>query len=267
MNHHHALALALLAMGAAVPAHAHPHDWQLHPSCSVSSDYDLDVQPDSIRFTRDDGSPRQVTMHDGQLAVNGHPLPVTPADAARLRQYEAQVRALLPDVAGIARDGVGIGFDALATVATTFADTPDERMRVTRQLTAQRTQALAEVDQSIGHGQWQHDSLERMMDHELSDAVSALVGTVTAHAMRAALSGDQSQVAALEARADSLDKSIDRAVAAPAEQLARRADALCPRLIQLDQLQHQFTFRLPDGSPLSLMRLEQEHRISVAAAH
>ncbi len=74
----------------------------------------------------------------------------------------------------------------------------------------------------------------------------------------AALSGDQSQVASLEARVQSLDHSIEQAVEVPAERLGKGVNALCPRLVELDQLQPQLDFGLSDGSPLSLMTLKQE---------
>ncbi|MFA6230853.1 MAG: DUF2884 family protein [Rhodanobacter sp.] len=253
-----ALALAILA-SAAVAAPAQAHDMHVHASCSVETDYDIDVQHNAILFSRTDGSPHTVRMHDGTLQVDGRALAVSQADAARLRQYEAQVRALLPEAAGIAREGVGIGFDALTTVAATFAEQPDERSEVIRKLTAQRQRVLAQIDQGIGRGQWRQHGMDQLLDEGMGDAVSTLVSTVAARAVKAALSGDQTQVAALEARADSLDKSIDRAIEAPARRLGERADALCPRLLALDQLQRQFSLRLPDGSALSLMTVGQDH--------
>jgi hypothetical protein len=260
-----ALALPLLAAGGlAAPAHAHGID--LHASCSVHTDYDLDVQPDGLRFARDHGAPRQVSMHDGRLQVDGRPLAVGRADAARLRQYEAQVRALVPDVADIAREGVSIGFDALTTVVATFAESPAERARITGQLNAQRAHALSEIEQGIGRGHWHQHGLDQMLDDNMGDAVSTLASTIAGRAVKAALSGDQSQVQALQARADALEKSIDQTVDARAAKLGKRADALCPRLVALDQLQHQFTFRLPDGSPLSLMQLERNEHATMAAA-
>jgi hypothetical protein len=260
-----AIAVSLLAAGMlAAPAYA--HDMHLHTSCSVHTDYDVDVQPDGIHFARDSGVPRQVLMHDGRLQVDGRALAVGNADAVRLRQYEAQVRALVPEVAGIAHEGVNIGFDALTTVAATFAETPAERENITRQLTTQRERALDQLEQGIGHGHWRQHGLDRMLDDNMGDAVSELVSTVAGRAVKAALSGDQAQVQALQARADSLDKTIDQAVDARADRLGERADALCPRLVELDQLQHQFGFRLPDGSALSLMRLEREDHDTVADA-
>ncbi len=252
------LAFAVLTAGVfAAPIHA--HDMHVHASCSVDTDYDIDVQHNAILFSRADGSPHTVRMHDGTLQVDGRTLAVDQADAVRLRRYEAQVRALLPEAAGIAREGVGIGFDALTTVAATFAEHPDERSEVIRKLTAQRQRVLAQIDQGIGSGRWRQHSLDQLMDEGMGDAVSTLVSTVAARAVKAALSGDQSQVAALEARADSLDKSIDRAVEVPARRLGERADALCPRLVALDQLQQQLSLRLSDGSALSLLTVAQEH--------
>jgi hypothetical protein len=260
-----ALALSVLAAGAlAAPAHA--HDMHLHASCSVHTDYDVDVQPDGVHFARDSGTPRQVLMHDGRLQVDGRPLAVGTADAARLRQYEANVRALVPEVAGIAHEGVDIGFDALTTVAATFAETPAERDNITRQLTTQRERALLQLEQGLGHGHWHQHGLDRLFDDHMGDAVSELVSTVAGRAVKAALSGDQTQVQALQARADSLEKTIDKTVDARADRLGERADALCPRLVELDQLQQRFTFHLPDGSPLSLMQLEREDRETVTDA-
>ncbi len=258
---HLAYAFSALAAGAvALPAHA--HDMKLNTSCSVSTDYDVSIKPDGLRFTRDDGSPHRIVMHDGQLQVDGHPLAVDSADAARLRQYEARVRTLVPEVAGIAREGVGIGFDALTTVAATFSGSPAEQHRVVQQLTAQRERVMAEVDRGIAQGEWNDDRFEDLMDDHLGDAISGLVGTITSEAVKAALSGDQSRVQALQARADSLEKSIEQAVEPRARQLEARANALCPRLVELDQLQQQFEFRLPDGSPLNLMQLDRDDKVA-----
>jgi len=56
---------------------AHGHDMHVHASCSIHTDYDVDVQPDSILFSRADGTPRAVRMHDGRLQVDGEALAVS----------------------------------------------------------------------------------------------------------------------------------------------------------------------------------------------
>ena len=98
-----ALALAAgVAFGGAVQAR------EIHFSgdnCGYSTDYDVRVTPDGIDFQRMAGQPSHVFMHDGQLRVDGRDVAVSADDAARLRNYETQVRVLLPEVAGIGREG------------------------------------------------------------------------------------------------------------------------------------------------------------------
>src|SRR5690242_4489254 len=230
------LALALAAgmtLGAPVQAHGlHVNDQK----CNFGTDY-------------------------GVLRIDGRDVAVSAGDARRLREYESQVRGLLPEVASIAREGVDIGFDALATVVASFADDPAERSRLVAELNQQHRQALAKVDSGLGHGVWRQHSMQDLMENQVGGAVSTLVGTVTAKAVKAALSGDESQVAALEARADSLDKSIDKEVDARADKLGERAEALCPRMQRLDELQQAFEFRLKDGARLALVDHQaQDHQ-------
>ncbi|MGN2253007.1 DUF2884 family protein [Frateuria sp. GZRe12] len=230
-----------------------------HEQCNFGTDYDVLVKPEGITFERQDGKPGSVFMHEGALRIDGRDVAVSAADASRLREYEGQVRSLLPEVASIAREGVDIGFDALTTVVASFADDPAERTRLMTELNEQHRQALTKVDSGLGHGEWRQHSVEDLMENQVGNAVESLVSTVTAKAVKAALSGDQSQVAALEARADSLDRSIDQQVDARADKLSERAEALCPRMARLDQLQQQFEFRLKDGSRLALVDHQPEH--------
>lgn len=245
-------------LASGLPAHARGLHMQ-HEQCSFRTDYDVLVQPSGIAFERSAGTPARVLMHDGALRVDGRDVAVSAADAARLRAYESQVRSLLPQVASIAREGVDIGFDALTTVVATFAEEPAERSRLTAELNAQHKQALASVDDGLGRGVWRQHSMDDLMEHQVGDAVSTLVSTVTAKAVKAALSGDESRVAALEARADALDRSIDKQVDARADRLAERAEALCPQMARLDALQQQFDFRLTDGSRLALVDRQRDH--------
>jgi hypothetical protein len=248
------LLLLTLAIGATFGATAQAHERHVHvDQCNFSTDYDVRVNGDGLAFSRDDGKPASVFMHDGHLRVEGRDVTVSAADSERLRQYESAVRALLPEVAGMAREGLDIGFSAMTTVATTFAENGDERQRLLLKLNRERASAMQRIDAGIGAGVWMQDDMQDVIEDGVEGAVSELVSTVAAGAVRAALSGDQSKIAALEARADSLDKSIDKEVNARADKLDARAQALCPRLTALDTLQQQMAFRLPDGSTLKLI--------------
>lgn len=241
--------LALAAAGAAPATDVHAH----HLSCSYTSDYDVQIKPNGIAFTRDGGHPGDVFMHDGTLRVDGNDVTVSGADAARLREYEHELRDLLPAVAGIARDGVDIGYSALTTVVATLADNGDERTRLLHELRDRHDEAVRHIDGTIGQGRWNAGEEGDVFGGDLQKTVADLVSSVTGDIVKDALSGDSNRLASLQARTDALDASIDKAVDAPAEKLGRRAGALCPHLSHLQQLQQQFQFRLPDGERLQLI--------------
>lgn len=246
---------------------AQAHDFSVHDGkCGYSTDFDVSVTPEGIDFSRDSGRPGKVFMHDGRLKVDGRDVAVTADDTARLRQYEQDVRALMPEVAGIAREGVNIGFAAMRTVLMTFAENDSERREMVDKLDRNHRMALASVDNGLGKGVWKQHAMDEALERGIESSVSDLVGKVTGEAVTAALSGDQSKVAALEARADSLDKTIDKEVNKRADELNRRADALCPRLGALEQLQAQLQFRLQDGSRLQLLTHENKDNKKLVTA-
>ena len=75
-------------------------------------------------------------------------------------------------------------------------------------------------------------------------------------ALKVALSGDESAVAELEARAESIEKTVEKAVEKRSAELERRAETLCTRLHALDAIEAGIEARLPDGSRLDLVRIE-----------
>lgn len=254
------LTLLTLAVGMAIGAQAQARGLHFdNDQCGFTTNYDVRVNADGIAFDRESGKPARVFMYDGQLRVDGKRVALSDADAGRLRQYEGRVRDLLPEVAGIVREGLDIGFSAMTAVAATFAENGEERTRLLDRLNRNHAAALRQVDQGIGSGVWKQGEMANVIEEGVQSAVSDMVGTVTANAVKAALSGDEAKVAALEARADSLDKTIDREVDARADKLGERAQALCPRLTELEQLQQQLQFRLDDGSRLQLLSREKDH--------
>ncbi|WP_114238999.1 DUF2884 family protein [Dyella sp. C9] len=258
---------AALAAGLASATMVRAGDLDLHGGdCHYSTDFDVRVVPAGVGFHRDHGVPADVFMHNGQLRVDGREVVVSAADAERLRAYEQQVRDVLPEVAGIAREGVNIGYAAIRTVLLTFADNDSERHDMVDRLDRHHRDALARIDDGLGRGEWHPHDLDDVVGQGVEDAVSDVVGKVAGAAVTAALSGDQAKVAALQARADSLDQNINKEVNTRAKALDRRADALCPRLDSLAQLQQQFGFRLSDGSRLQLMTYGKDNNKKLTTA-
>ena len=256
--HRHIISTVLIAgLVAASAAHAaasRDHRMQ----CDYNSDYDVQVQAGGIAFTRNGEHAADVFMHGGQLRVDGHDVTVSGDDAVRLRQFEQRVRDLVPVMAAIARDGVDVGYTALTTVVATLDDNGDDRTRMLQALHDRHLEALQQVNDTLGRGVWRAGDEDELFSNHLEKTVSDLVGRITGNAVSAALSGDSTRLAALEARAGALNATLDKAVEAPAEKLGQRAEVLCPRLTELNQLQQQFQFRLADGERLQLLTIDMD---------
>ncbi|QWT19130.1 YggN family protein [Bacillus sp. NP157] len=226
-------------------------------SCNhdYSTPYDVDVTAAGLAFHRTNGTPSKVFLHDGALKVDGRDVAVSPADAASLRRYEEGVRKLLPEVAAVSRAGVQMGFDAMTTVTMTFAE-PGQRDAMLAKLKRKQAQALREIDEGVGAGHWSSDRMTETVAGSVSDSVGELVGSVTSSAVSAALSGDSTQVAALTARANALDTSINREMNKRSKDLEARANGICPRLNELADLQMAWKVRTAEGKPLELMTIK-----------
>jgi hypothetical protein len=246
--------LLALALGAAisVPAFAHTHIGD----CGLHSDYSLSVKPDRLVFKRSAGTPSQVEIADGTLHVDGKLVATSAGDAKRLRDAEREVRSLVPEVKAIARDAIAIAFNAVGQVAAAFAKDGDSARasaeRIAR-LGREFDRKIAETD-SFDH--WQDADIDRLVESTVDTLVPEIVGNVTAQALKVAFTGDPAAAAELEARADGIGKSVDRAVEKQSAELALRAMSLCPRLRALGRAESELELRLADGSRLDLVRID-----------
>jgi len=244
------LALAMGAATAAAPAIA--HDAHVG-NCGLHSDYSLSVKPDRLTFKRHSGTPAEVEIADGTLRVDGQLVATDAADQRRLRDAEHEVRALVPEIKSIARDAVGIAFTAIGQVAAAFAsDRTAARASAERIERAGRDLRIAEMD---SFDRLQDADVDDLMASTIQSVMPELIGNVTAQALKIAFTGDETAAAELEARADGIEKSVDRAVQKQSKELERRAMELCPRLRALDQLESELDFRLADGRRLDLVHV------------
>ena len=246
--------LLAAALAAAVPvsafAHAHIRD------CDMSSDYALSIKPDRLVFKRHAGTPAEIEISNGTLRVDGTLVATNAADAQRLRDAEREVRSLVPEVKGIARDAVAIAFDAVGQVAAAFAHDGAAARRSAEHIAALGREIDRKIAETDSFDHWQDADIDRLVGSTVEAVVPEIVGNVTAEALKVAFTGDEAAAAELEARANSIEKSVDRAVEKQAAQLEARAMGVCSRLRALDRVQSDMDVRLPDGSRLNLVRVD-----------
>ncbi len=222
--------------------------------CNIDSDYDVALSPDAITFSRDDGAPRSVVMHDGSLLVDGREAALTDADRERVRQFERDARALVPEVRAITMDAVDIAFTAMAEVARGLA--PDNTTLQTK-LETSRAELIAEFDQPEGHFKIDEDAVAASVTRLVGEITPTLIGEITTAALSAAFSGDESKARELERRAENMEADIEAKVKVRADALEARADTLCPKFVALDALDDALAYRLDDGSALDLLRADR----------
>ncbi|MGL0788219.1 DUF2884 family protein [Xanthomonas translucens] len=234
----------LSLLGAAASASAGPQFSS--QQCGFSTPYDVIVDRTGVALTRSAGTPKTVFLHDGHLQVDGVAQPLSNADAQRVRQMEQGAQALMPEVAGIAREVVGITFDAFGGVVEAITGSRSKARKIERH----RDADLAHLDRTLGKGQWQKEPFDKAFEADVSAAAEEMAGALTRGVMFAVFTG---RADAIEKRTDAMEKDLERRMDARGKALEARANALCTQVAALDALEQQLDYRLPGGKRLDLL--------------
>ncbi|WP_165967301.1 DUF2884 family protein [Luteimonas aestuarii] len=251
-----ACGIALLAVSATSAAGRHGFGSQ-HSGCSVESAYTLRVGQHGIRLHDNDGkaSPQRIDFHDGALRIDGIERDVSQADARRLRSMEAETRALLPEIAGITREAIGITFDTLGSVNAALAG----NRRNARQFERLRARSLARIDETLGRGVWNADIFGDAFEAEIEAAAESMAASFTpGRAIWMVMTGG---IGRMERRMEKMEGDIERSISAREGQLEQHATGLCTRLETLDALQEAMELRLDDGRPLRVFEFRRGHGV------
>lgn len=222
-------------------------------SCKVDSEYDFSLSERSVIFTRSSGAPRQLVMRQGRLFVDDRWVTLNAADRRRVAEYEREARAVVPLAREIGLEATEIAFIALGEVATGFSDDPEATRR---KLQTARKRLDARLAQSFTTNRYSDDALGEAIGAAVRDVLPTVMGDIVGGAVRAAFGGDTARLQRME----NLDAELEALIEPRAEALGRNAEALCMRMRRLDEIDDALDYRLPDGRPLDLLRVEVEHK-------
>ncbi|GAA3912645.1 DUF2884 family protein [Luteimonas lutimaris] len=225
--------------------------------CGLSTPYNVQVDGGGVWLYRHDGVPKEIFFHDGTLSVDRQVQAVSDADARRLRTMEDEARALMPQVADVARGSVDITFDALSGVMRAMTGSERKARKVDRH----RKQALAQIDGSLGKGRWDQDVFGGDFERNVERVVEDMTGSLTRSVLWAVFTG---RAGKLEARADKLDAEMDELLEARTAELERRAQGLCTHVVALRGQQDALEYRYR-GEPLVMLEPETPPARSVAS--
>lgn len=245
---HTFLAIACLftfATGAACADTTKTPELSSH-ECGLSTSYNVRVDDGGVWLDRHDGAPKAIFFHDGTLRVDHQLQTLDAADAQRLRQMEDATRALVPEVAGIARESVDITFDALAGVVKTMTGSE----RKARKIERYRERALDHVANSLGKGHWDQDAFGEEFEADVEQVSEEVAHSISRSVLWAIFTG---RAHSIDERADRVDQGVDKLVDARSAALESRAKSLCHRVTALRQLQDAMEYRYR-GAPLAMLK-------------
>lgn len=227
--------LPLLAIAFAVSAAASAQDFT--GVCRASSSYDLSVTPDALRFDRAGPAPRRIELHDGRLVVDGAAVRVSREDGDRLRLFEHDLRALVPRVKAVAREGVDLAAAALRAEAARLDLDADTQGELDGQLATHTAALKRRIDASTSTHDWQGEALERQQAAIVADLAPLLVADLGRQALAAALEGDLAAAARLRDGAATLTGDLRPRLERRMQALRPKVAALCPSIDHLYELQ------------------------------
>lgn len=247
--------LPLVAFAAPASEEGRTHFGLTDNSCSIDTDYRMQLDRDGLELVLDDdseaadGRPQRIAISGGTLELDGTPTPVSKADALRLRRIESGVRESLPDLAAITRAAIGLTFDTLASVNVALAG----NKRHARAFDDLRAQSLARVDGMVDQGEWSTDVFGEEFEAEIEEAAEAMAARFTpGRAIWMVMTGG---IGRMERRMEAMEAELERSMPAYEAEMERHAIALCSRMEEVERLQDAMDLRLDDGRPLQVVEI------------
>jgi hypothetical protein len=225
--------------------------------CDIDSNYSTRVDARSITFTNEKSHTVLTLLPGGVIEVDGHALSLNDEDRAHAAEFEHAVRAIIPEAKALAVDAVAIAFEAVGHVSTAFASNAHDARESAERIARTANELKQSINSRDDWGPNSDREISKLIEGSVGSLIGEMVGNITAQAIKVALSGDESAVAELEARAGSIEKNVEKAVDKHAKELEVRADALCQRAHDLDRIESQISARLPDGSAIDLIQVRR----------
>lgn len=231
-------------------------------SCNLQIDAGLRVSPQVLEFYDHDKTVYQIK--DGQyLVVDGERLSLNGAQQALVAQYDRQVRALVPEIRGMALEGIDL---AIFGVTAAFDELLGERNKISTQLRGELNHLKGDVrryfdSETISLGREQDDApelfgkyfetrMERIVETSVQDSIGDIMFALGKEIISAG--GDME---AFGARMDRFGKTLEAQMQAQSTRLEARGASLCHAATAINAVEDELRSAVPDIRALDLIRL------------
>jgi len=234
-------------------------------SCEVEFQNDVRILPSELEiFTAD--NQKMVFTQNADLVINGQTMQLNSQQRQAMTDYSDSLRSQLPEVANIALDGVKIAGVAIEEVANAFNiqgfDSINDLMadiQVEVEETFYQQGAFVMGQQSFNEF---GENFEHHFDEQIESAVqSAMMQSMGSilMALGSELMGSGGDMQAFEARMENMGAQIEERVQVQADQLEKRADALCSNFSTIADQEQQLVKLVPELKGYQLFSYKQNN--------
>jgi len=213
--------------------------------CNFDFGYHLKMKNSSITFTDENGKEINIDQ-DNNLRIDGSRQNLNSNQQALINDYADGIRVLIPEFRSLAVEAVNIGVTAAGMALSTLLGEDDPDFS---RFNSKITEIANVVTDKINADNFDND-FDSELGAVIEDAVEEITPRLMAKVMTAALSGDESGISDIEARAKNLERDIETFVEPQAEALEARAEELCSSIDELDRIEDQMV-----SSGLEMMNL------------
>lgn len=207
--------------------------------CDADFAYNIDVKNNELSFSTR-GQQKVLITPAQELYLDGHKQALNAEQQALLKDYNRQIRQLLPQVAAVANEASAIAVDAVASVTSALLqDNPDKA----KEFTAKVEKLSAGLRKHISQNHLRPEGIveyiessnfeaefEALVESAVADFMENNVGEIIA----AALSGDEDKVKAFEQRMEKFGAEMEQQFEARGEALEKQAEKLCHLVKNID---------------------------------
>jgi hypothetical protein len=231
--------------------------------CNLQIDAGLRVSPQVLEFYDQDKAAYQIK--DGRyLVVDGKPLSLDAAQQAIVAQYDRQVRTLVPEVRGMALDGIDL---AIVGVTAAFDELLGERNKISTQLRDELNHLKGDVRRYFDHeiislgreqdddapelfGKYFETRMERIVETSVQDSIGQIM-----LAMGKEIIASGGDMEAFSARMDRFGKTLETQMQAQSTRLEARGASLCHAATAVNATEDKLRSAVPDIRAIDLIRL------------
>lgn len=237
-----------------------------HNSCNLDLDAGVRISSDSIEFYAAE-LPTYKILDDKYLVVKGQAQRLTLAQQKLVASYAASIRAALPEVHGMALDGIDL---AIEGITLAFDGLLGEKNQISAQLTTELGNLKSDVNRYFSSGNpisFNHSSedtpdflgkqfetrMQRIVETSVQDSIGSLMMAVGKEVL---LSGGDME--AFEARMNKFGEQMDAQMNMKATGMEARGAKLCNAMQAVDVLEEQLKQAVPAVEPFNVIRVNAD---------